>query len=216
MNTTGVSVVSGIVLTMCLGSVQGEVGLDDSDGYAKAYRASALMNRDVRSVQGQRLGRIQDLVLARDGRLLYVVIPAADSANRHGRLIPIPWRAVHPSSRGEYFVVTVSPERLREAPAVGDELWQFADRGQWNEQVFEYYGYDFNDYLNGSPKDPSRGKVGHAFLRLDDDGDGYLNRREAARDEGLTKAFERMDGNRDGWLSVGEFSAFEVHQLQQR
>ncbi len=45
------------------------------------------------------------------------------------------------------------------------------------------------------------------FSRLDANGDGSIDKREASRMRGLSNTFSKADSNRDGKLDQTEFSA---------
>ena len=48
-------------------------------------------------------------------------------------------------------------------------------------------------------------EVAHAFRGLDRNGDGYITRDEARRDDAVARSFDIADRNRDGKLDPEEF-----------
>ena len=53
------------------------------------------------------------------------------------------------------------------------------------------------------------------FASLDVNGDGYVSRREAARHAGVARGFDAADEDRDGRLSLLEFSRIAVNRSDQ-
>ena len=66
---------------------------------------------------------------------------------------------------------------------------------------------------NASPV-PSADRDTPTLASVDKDGDGVVNRREAASSKVLVKEFQSLDRNRDGKLDKGEFARLETESMK--
>ncbi|HUO82194.1 MAG TPA: PRC-barrel domain-containing protein [Gammaproteobacteria bacterium] len=76
--------------------------------------ASAVIHGPVRNRSGERLGRIEDLVLdLESGRIEYALLGLdCDTAVVGRRLVSVPWSALHKDGDGPAFVLEVSLQTL--------------------------------------------------------------------------------------------------------
>ena len=51
-------------------------------------------------------------------------------------------------------------------------------------------------------------KGGQTWASVDTDGDGAINKTEAATNAGLSQVFDQADANKDGKLTVDEYKAY--------
>lgn len=66
---------------------------------------------------------------------------------------------------------------------------------------------------NASPV-PSADQDAPTFEKSDRNGDGKVDRREAAASKALVKEFAELDKDRDGQLDKGEFARLETEQMR--
>lgn len=65
---------------------------------------------------------------------------------------------------------------------------------------------------SSSSSSPSSAGASPAFSKLDADGDGYISKKEAAKNKELLKKFDELDVNKTGKLSPADFAQFEAMQ----
>ncbi len=93
------------------------------------YRVSELRGREIRTVEGTRIGKIEEVVLdPGTGRVLYGVTV------RDGRSVPIPWTALRPVSDNA-FEVTISAEKWKSAPSFEVEVLPTEQK----TEIYRYY-----------------------------------------------------------------------------
>jgi len=113
-------------------------------------RASSIAGADVRTVLGERLGTIEDLVVdpAR-GHVLYAVMSVHGVLGDYtDRYFPVPWTALHAS--GDYYVLNIDAARLKEAPSFDAARWPELTSQPWQMSVYQYYNQ--RPLLNDAPR----------------------------------------------------------------
>jgi sporulation protein YlmC with PRC-barrel domain len=99
--------------------------------------ASKLIARNVRNQLGQDLGRVNDLVFQKDGRIAYVLL----SQSAGHQLIPVPFRSIRFDQHENGFITTnVEKTRLEGAPAIRKDQWNRLEDPAFEKEVFSYYG----------------------------------------------------------------------------
>jgi sporulation protein YlmC with PRC-barrel domain len=85
---------------------------------------------EVKNLQGERLGEINDLVIDSQGRISFVML------SHGGKTVLIPYSAL--SIERNYFVLDASEEKLASAPAVGEKE-ESIDQAKAAE-IYRYFG----------------------------------------------------------------------------
>jgi sporulation protein YlmC with PRC-barrel domain len=111
-----------------------------------AFRASDLMDLDVRDAQGKPVGSVEDLVIdVETGNVRYVAVAYGGFAGLGDKLFAIPlkqFKVKKDTDDDVYFLSTnLSEEKLKNAPGFDEKNWPaMANRTQWTQQVDKYYG----------------------------------------------------------------------------
>ena len=100
-------------------------------------RVSELMGKNAVSLQGEMLGKIDDLVVGRNGNISYIIL-SGDQLGKRNQLIPIPWQAANPQMRQNRVVLNTNKQMLQNAPGFQKNNWSQLD--QMEQQVYSYYG----------------------------------------------------------------------------
>ena len=98
--------------------------------------ASTIIGESVVNREGEKLGKIHDLVIeANEGRLAYAVLSC------DGKRFAMPWSVFEFSNTEHKLVLDVDKKKLSEAPGFDkNEDWpDFADRS-WGDDIHNYYG----------------------------------------------------------------------------
>lgn len=107
-----------------------------------------LLGKRVENLQGENLGRIEDIVIDLDaGRVVYAVLSFGGFLGLGDKLFAIPWQALSLQDREgtlvdeEVFILNVDKDRLRNAP--GFERGDYPDMADrtLGTGIYNYYGY---------------------------------------------------------------------------
>ncbi len=91
------------------------------------YKLSVLRDREVRNSQGEKLGRVSELVLDQSGQVKYAVL------SHNEKMTAVPWDALEIAEKGKYYILDVSQEELSNAPTFTEENWP--TQAQWNPSI---------------------------------------------------------------------------------
>ncbi len=107
-----------------------------------AVTANALEKMNVVNAKGEKLGKIEDLMIdLKTGCTAYAVL------NSGGKLFAIPWEMFCVDNAWNYediyrqrIVFNVSKEKLEKAPGFDKNNWPREPDRKWLKEVYEYYG----------------------------------------------------------------------------
>ena len=102
--------------------------------------ANSMIGNDVRNVDGENLGKIDEIMLDTDSnRIAYAVVSFGTFLGMGGKLFAIPWKALVLDCDDKCFILNVDKEQLENAPGFDKDNWPvFADR-TWGQEVHSYY-----------------------------------------------------------------------------
>ncbi|MET0259175.1 MAG: PRC-barrel domain-containing protein [Methylobacterium sp.] len=108
---------------------------------ARALIASdRVIGTDVRRPDGGKVGRIERLMLDKtSGRVAYVVMSFGGFLGLGEDYYTLPWAVLTFDPAIEAYVVDITEEQLRKAPARSPEGGDPADEREWEEHVHRYY-----------------------------------------------------------------------------
>ena len=109
---------------------------------ATTFRASKLMGMNVKNMQGEKLGTIDDIVIdMQKGHTSYVALGVGGVLGIGEKLFAVPFHEIQfKHDRDEnYFVLNVSKEQLKDAPGFDKSNWpDFADPN-FTQKIDQYY-----------------------------------------------------------------------------
>lgn len=89
------------------------------------YRASELTGPAAKNEQGDRLGKISDLVVDFTGdKVAYVVLSTDNGLLSAGKLHAAPLRAFHPGPDNEYLILNTDKDRLTNSEGFDRNNWR--------------------------------------------------------------------------------------------
>lgn len=110
-------------------------------------RASKAIGADVKTAQGEKLGKVNDLILSpSNGRVEFAVI------DWNNKLVPVPFSLLNASSTGERsgflsptgaeisFTAKVDTTKLQNAPTIDKSRWTDIQQPGWSQKVYSYFG----------------------------------------------------------------------------
>ncbi len=78
----------------------------------QADRVSKILGKKVISQKGEDLGKIEDIMLSKEGCLDYIVLAPGGWLGTGDRLIPIPWKAVKTGAKADTMIVNMDKDQL--------------------------------------------------------------------------------------------------------
>ncbi len=106
----------------------------------RLMRADVVLGADVRNLDDEKLGEIEDIVLdPTDQRISYVLVSRGGFLFMGGELVAVRWQDLRATTDHEMFVLDVSKSSFEEAPAVGPgNLAQTTDPS-WREEMDRFW-----------------------------------------------------------------------------
>jgi sporulation protein YlmC with PRC-barrel domain len=112
-------------------------------GHTSAIRAKKVLGTDVKDASGRSIGKVEDIVLDKlSSNIMFAIVGFGGFLGIGEKYHPLPWSTLdYDESQGGY-VVDMSKEQLKAAPAYTmDELVQ-GDGTQFRDHVYDYYKAD--------------------------------------------------------------------------
>jgi sporulation protein YlmC with PRC-barrel domain len=114
--------------------------MSTATGHTTAIRASKVIGTDVYNTTGDKIGKIEDVVLdKKSNNIMFAVVGFGGFLGMNEKFHPLPWSALdYEKARGGY-MVGYTKEQLEAAPSDGiDELTK-NDGSGFRDQVYDYY-----------------------------------------------------------------------------
>jgi sporulation protein YlmC with PRC-barrel domain len=92
------------------------------------------------SKEGEDLGKIEDLVLSKDGCLDFMILAPGGLLQTGDRLIPIPWKAVTTGSQADTIIIDMDKSQLEKAPNFESKKWPSLTDSEWYGKIREFFG----------------------------------------------------------------------------
>ncbi|HSR13754.1 MAG TPA: PRC-barrel domain-containing protein [Thermodesulfobacteriota bacterium] len=98
------------------------------------FQIRQFIGKEVRGMNGETLGTIQDFVTSSNGNIQYALLSTSDQT---GRLVAVPFQALNSGRDMSYFTLNATRDQLRNAP-----MFSMNDLNNpaWNQQMYRYYG----------------------------------------------------------------------------
>lgn len=110
---------------------------------SKLLSATTLIGDEVRNLQDQDLGKIEDLMIdTSDGRVAYAVLSFGGFMGVGDKLFAVPMGALELDKEDKCFVLDKSKEALKDAPGFDKNDWPDTASSAWREKVHTYYGVE--------------------------------------------------------------------------
>ena len=105
----------------------------------KLLSTSSLMDDEVLSRDGEKLGHVSDLVLdMASGQIAYAVLAFGGLFGMGQKLFAVPWNAMR--LEGHSLVLNVDKSTLKDAPGFDKDHWPGMDDPGWINTVHGFYG----------------------------------------------------------------------------
>ena len=111
-------------------------------GHTSAIRASKVIGTSVFNAQGEKIGKVEDVVLDKlSNNIMFAVVGFGGFLGMNEKFHPLPWSTLDYQKQQDGYVVNVTKEQLQAAPAEGiDELTRGDGDGTGlRDRVYDYY-----------------------------------------------------------------------------
>lgn len=109
-------------------------------GHTRAILSSRVVGTVVRDASGNRIGKVEDIVLDKlDNNIMFAVIGFGGVLGVGEKFHPVPWSLLDYDPEQECYVVNLTAEQLKAAPADSiNELTR--DNGlTYRDRIYDYY-----------------------------------------------------------------------------
>jgi sporulation protein YlmC with PRC-barrel domain len=115
--------------------------MSHTNGAPKVLSASTLIGDTVKNPQGEKLGKVEEIMLDLDfGRVSYAVLSFGGFLGIGDKLFAIPFEKLRIDGEDHCCVLDVDKAQLEAATGFDKDHWpNFADR-EWGSQVYGHYG----------------------------------------------------------------------------
>jgi len=114
----------------------------DDTHAGRPLTASKLIGDAVVNMDGEKLGKIEDLVIdPLSGHIDYAVLSFGGFLGMGDKLFAVPIEAMKMSPEERRFILDVDKERLKQAPGFNKDNWPEPSDRAFGTKVYKYYGY---------------------------------------------------------------------------
>jgi sporulation protein YlmC with PRC-barrel domain len=111
-----------------------------STGHTSAIRASKVIGTKVKDSAGERLGEVKDVVLDKQSNsILFGVMSFGGVLGVGEKYHPVPWAALNYDETEGAYVINLTKEQLKAAPADSLEELTRDDGQAYRDRAFDYY-----------------------------------------------------------------------------
>jgi sporulation protein YlmC with PRC-barrel domain len=136
------------ILVLAVGSYAADMGGMKSSGMMSSssttgnqiFKASDLIGADVKNMQGQDLGKINDLAVNSRGNVTFAVISHGGALGLGSKLVPVPMSALQIEQNGKIARVDISKDKFDSAPSFTSANWPDMSNQKWMQDTYRYYG----------------------------------------------------------------------------
>ncbi len=101
-------------------------------------RSSEIVGATVQNPNGDKLGKIDELIIGQDGAVTYAILSHGGLLGIGDKLVPVPWKAFRPAKEDKTLIVNMDKAILEKAPNFDPKQWPDMASSEWQKK-FEYY-----------------------------------------------------------------------------
>jgi sporulation protein YlmC with PRC-barrel domain len=110
---------------------------------AAVLKASAIVGDDVKNLNGDDLGKIEDIVIdLQSGRVAYAVVSFGGGFMRGGKFLAIPWASLAVDQGDKKVILNVPKETLESAEGFDKDHWPDMSDAAFRTRTNGHYGVD--------------------------------------------------------------------------
>lgn len=109
-------------------------------GHTSVIRAKKVIGTDVKDADGNTIGEVEDLVLDKESNnIAFAVVSFGGFLGIGEKYHPLPWSLLDYDDEADGYVVNISKEQLKAAPADTIEELTKNDGLNYRDRAFDYY-----------------------------------------------------------------------------
>jgi sporulation protein YlmC with PRC-barrel domain len=109
-------------------------------GHTSAIRASKVIGTNVKDSAGERIGEVKDVVLDKQSNnILFGVVSFGGVLGMGEKFHPVPWAALDYDETEGAYIINLTKEQLKAAPADSIEELTRGDGQAYRDRAFDYY-----------------------------------------------------------------------------
>jgi sporulation protein YlmC with PRC-barrel domain len=106
-------------------------------------RAKSVIGTDVKDLQGKSIGKVEDILLdKKSNNIIYAVVGFGGFLGMGEKYHPLPWQVLNYDDNQEAYVVNLTKEQLKAAPADSLDALTTSDGVIYRDRVYDYYQAD--------------------------------------------------------------------------
>jgi sporulation protein YlmC with PRC-barrel domain len=110
-------------------------------GHTQAIRANKVIGTDVKDLDGDNVGKIEDIVLDKlSNNIMFAVVGFGGVLGVGEKYHPVPWASLNYDESKNAYTVAMSKDQLKAAPADKLDALTKDDGGLLRQRSYEYYG----------------------------------------------------------------------------
>jgi sporulation protein YlmC with PRC-barrel domain len=121
-------------------TTSGQSQTSEKPAMEQADRVTKIIGKAVISQKGEALGKIEDIVLSKEGCLDYMILAPGGLLKTGDRLIPVPWKAVTTGAQADTIIVAMDKSQLEQAPSFESKRWPNFSDSEWYGKIREFFG----------------------------------------------------------------------------
>ena len=120
MKKSGFGLCAAVICILLTGQVLAQTGGTPLQGW---QRASQIIGMTVSSPQGEKLGKIDDVLIDPNAAVKYAILSHGGLLGIGDKLIPIPWRALKLDKEKSTLVINADKAAMEKAPSFDPKEW---------------------------------------------------------------------------------------------
>lgn len=122
-------------------TIEEEVILTTAKGHTQAIRATAVVGTDVRDMAGNTIGTVEDVMLDKlSNNIMFAVVGFGGLLGMGEKYHPLPWSLLTYDEEKGAYVVDLTEDQLRRAPADSIDALTRNDGANFRQSSYEYFG----------------------------------------------------------------------------
>jgi len=103
------------------------------------YKASELIGKSVENLQGDNLGKIEELAIGSTGKVEYAVLSYGGILGMGDKLFAVPFTSLAHSQDGDNLTMDIPQKKLENAPGFNKNEWPDMTDEKWKSGISEFY-----------------------------------------------------------------------------
>lgn len=111
-----------------------------ASGHTSAIRAKKVIGTSVKDPTGQKIGQVEDIVLEKESNnIMYAVVGFGGFLGMGEKYHPMPWASLDYDEDAGGYVVNLTKDQLKAAPADSIEALTRGDGTAYRDRAYDYY-----------------------------------------------------------------------------